>query len=132
MSQPSGVAEGDQVGISVPATSVYVGLLRTLATGVGSRLDLPVDQIEDLRLAVGEAAAILLDQAEESGSIRCQVTVLAGELVLRMSTTAKDPQAPSPDSFSWTILSALAPRLQAHVSGEELSVTLAVDRPVLA
>ncbi|WP_219635580.1 hypothetical protein [Nocardioides ungokensis] len=41
--------------LKVPADSAYVSVLRTTTAGLAARLDFPIDDIEDLRIAVGEA-----------------------------------------------------------------------------
>ena len=48
----------------VPATPGSVQVLRNVVAGVAARLDMPIDQIEEVRLAVTEAATLLLDEAE--------------------------------------------------------------------
>jgi serine/threonine-protein kinase RsbW len=47
----------------VPATPGSVQILRNVVAGVAARLDMPIDQIEEVRLAVTEAASLLLDEA---------------------------------------------------------------------
>jgi serine/threonine-protein kinase RsbW len=39
-------------------------VLRNVAAGVAARLDMPIDQIEDVRLAVAEAASLLLQETQ--------------------------------------------------------------------
>lgn len=62
----------------VPASPGSVQVLRNVVAGVAARLDMPIDQIEEVRLAVTEAASLLLDEAEAT--------------VLRL-TIGDDPQA---------------------------------------
>ena len=47
----------------VPATPEFVQVLRNVAAGVAARLEMPIDQIEEIRLAVTEAASLLLEEA---------------------------------------------------------------------
>src|SRR4029078_13735568 len=43
------------VSLRVPAEGAYVSVLRTMTAGLAARLDFTVDDIEDLRIAGGEA-----------------------------------------------------------------------------
>ena len=50
----------DAVEIRLPADSAYLSVLRTATAGLAARLDFTLDEIEDLRIAVDEACALLL------------------------------------------------------------------------
>ncbi len=52
------------VELRLPADSAYVSVLRTTSAGLAARLDFTLDDIEDLRMAVGEATALVLPEAE--------------------------------------------------------------------
>ena len=47
----------------MPAEGAYLSVLRTATAGLAARLDFTLDEIEDLRIAVDEACAMLLPQA---------------------------------------------------------------------
>ena len=49
-----------EVRLRVPAHGAFLSLIRTTSAAVAARLELTIDEIEDLRIAVDEAAAILL------------------------------------------------------------------------
>lgn len=58
----------DLVTLSVPRDAVYGGVLRLVLAGLGTRLDLPLEQTDELQLAVeallegdGPAAALALE-----------------------------------------------------------------------
>jgi serine/threonine-protein kinase RsbW len=51
------------VSAEVPASPDFVQVLRNVAAGVAARADMPIDQIEEIRLAVTEAASLLLTEA---------------------------------------------------------------------
>src|SRR4029078_7207541 len=52
------------VELRLPADGVYVSVVRTTTAGLAARLDFLIDDIEDLRIAVGEACAMVLPEAE--------------------------------------------------------------------
>jgi serine/threonine-protein kinase RsbW len=54
------VTPPEVVSAEVPATPEFVQVLRNVAASVAARVDLPIDQIEEIRLAVAEAASLLL------------------------------------------------------------------------
>ena len=56
------------VEIRLPADSAYLSVLRTATAGLAARLDFTLDEIEDLRIAVDEACAMLLPQALRAAS----------------------------------------------------------------
>ena len=51
------------VELRLPADSAYLAVLRTATAGLAARINFTLDDIEDLRIAVDEACAILLPQA---------------------------------------------------------------------
>jgi serine/threonine-protein kinase RsbW len=53
----------DVVVLRLPAVGAYLSVLRTATASLASRLDFTIDDIEDLRIAVDEACAMLLAQA---------------------------------------------------------------------
>ena len=53
----------DVVEMRLPADWAYLSVLRTATAGLAARLDFTLDEIEDLRIAVDEACAMLLPDA---------------------------------------------------------------------
>ena len=53
------------VTVSFPAQTQYVSLARTMAAAMAVRADLPIDQLEDLRLQLDGGALGLLPVVEE-------------------------------------------------------------------
>src|SRR5919202_3533665 len=58
----------DTVDLRVPADPAYLAVLRTATAGLAARLDLTLDEIEDLRIAVDEACALVLGPQALDGS----------------------------------------------------------------
>ena len=65
----------DRVTVRMPAEGAYLSVLRTATAGLAARLDFTLDEIEDLRIAVDEACAMLLSQARPGGSLECDFTL---------------------------------------------------------
>lgn len=118
----------DVVEMRVPASSAYLSVLRTAAAGLAARLDFTLDEIEDLRIAVDEACALLLPLASHDTDLTCLFTVEPAALQVRVSAPAPGAATPSRDTFAWTVLSALAGEVDAGVADGVLTVSLRKTR----
>jgi serine/threonine-protein kinase RsbW len=98
----------DHVQLSMPAESAYLSVLRTATAGLAARLDFTLDEIEDLRIAVDEACAMLLAQAIPGTSLECGFDLGTDQVTITVSVVAAEPRIPAKDTFAWTVLSALA------------------------
>ena len=76
------------VELRVPADTAYVAVLRTTTAGLAARLDFTLDDIEDLRIAVGEACAMVLEQARADGDLHATFDLGSGELSVTVSADA--------------------------------------------
>ena len=54
------MSQHPDVELRIPADSAYVAVLRMATAGLAARLDFTLDDIEDLRIAVDEACAMVL------------------------------------------------------------------------
>lgn len=101
-------AGNGQVSISVPSSADHVSLLRALVGFYAAREDFTLDEVDDLRMAVEEAAVQLLRRTTED-QLHLVVSTSDGQLQAELTTTVR-PDRPLMDetSLSWVILSALA------------------------
>ena len=113
------------VELRIPADSAYLAVLRTATAGLAARLDFTLDDIEDLRIAVDEACAMVLPQAREHSDLTCSFELEATRLTVAVTATCDAPTPPNRDGFAWTVLSALTNEVRAEVDGDRLTVTLA-------
>src|SRR3954469_14991389 len=104
----SSVDARDVVELRLPAAPAYLGVVRTATAGLAARLDFTLDEIEDLRIAVDEACAMLLTQAVPGADLECQVALQSDGMRIAVSVLTLDGLEPSRDTFAWTVLSALA------------------------
>lgn len=100
----------DVVQLTVPADPAYVAVVRTAAAGLAARADLTLDRIEDLRIAVDEACALLLsgprtDGRPGLGSISCVFTL--EDSALTVEVVGPQVQLPDQTAFAWAVLEAL-------------------------
>jgi len=109
--------------LTVPPDSRYLSVLRTAAAGLAAHLAFTLDDIEDLRIAVDEACALLLEQASPNARLRCEFGLTEQALRVRASAACDQPAVPSREGFSWTVLSALTSALDMEVEDDELIIT---------
>ena len=98
----------DVVDVRLPAASAYLSVLRTATAGLAARLDFTLDEIEDLRIAVDEACAMLLPQARGESMLDCRFELDESALTVRVTVESDEGRLPERESFSWTVLTALA------------------------
>ena len=100
-------------------------MLRTATAGLAARLDFTLDEIEDLRIAVDEACAILLQQAVPGSVLSCVFRLVDDSLEVTVSAPTTDGRAPERDTFAWTVLSALAGKVDSTVADDRtVSISL--------
>ncbi len=136
MSQPPEPSEGSSatpradVELRLPADGVYVSVVRTTTAGLAARLDFLIDDIEDLRIAVGEACAMVLPEADLESDLVCSYYLAPGRLTVEVAVTASSPEGPEYDSFAWQVLSTMATRAEADASGGQFAVRLTMESGV--
>ena len=113
------------VMLRIPADSAYLAVLRTATAGLAARLDFTLDDIEDLRIAVDEACAMVLPQARPDSDLTCTFDLDAARLTVAVSAECDSPRPPNRGGFAWTVLAALTNEVSAEVEGDTLTVTLA-------
>jgi len=123
---PSGAGR-DLVVLRLPAAGAYLSVLRTATASLASRLDFTIDDIEDLRIAVDEACAMLLTQALPGADLECTFELTADAIRVDVSVLTLDGQQPSRDTFAWTVLTALAGQVDSSVDADD-RVTLSLRK----
>ena len=125
---PEAGRDEDLVVLTVPADGAYLSVLRTATAGLAARLHFTLDEIEDLRIAVDEACAMLLSDAPRSTELTCRFEVSADALSVAVRVPDVGQKLPGADTFAWTVLSALAGDVRADVSGGSATIWLTKRR----
>jgi serine/threonine-protein kinase RsbW len=121
--------EDDVVHLSVPADVSYLAVLRTATAALAARLQFALDEIEDLRIAVDEACAMLLAVAAHDAELDCRFAVTEDALTVRVAVaTVPGAQLPAQSSFAWKVLTALTTEVTAEVSGGRAAIKLLTRR----
>jgi serine/threonine-protein kinase RsbW len=94
-------SEGEAVvELTIPGKPEYVGVARLAILGVASRMRFSYDEVEDIRLAVGEACTTAIERANSAQitaqevHVRCIIDPT--RLVVEVSDNAPVPSAPDP------------------------------------
>src|SRR5206468_832231 len=87
--------QADMVTIKLPAAGAYLSVLRTATAGLAARLDFTLDEIEDLRIAVDEACAMLLAQAGPGAALDCTFTLNGDSIRAGVRVLPLDGRQPS-------------------------------------
>ncbi|GAB3593316.1 anti-sigma regulatory factor [Angustibacter peucedani] len=105
----------DVVELEVPADAAYVAVVRTATAGLAARLDLTLDRIEDLRIAIDEACTLLIHHPEQTGAVDDHISCLftLDESALTCDVTGPDVELPEPTAYAWAVLSALVDSLES-------------------
>jgi serine/threonine-protein kinase RsbW len=119
-----------EVTLTFPADTSNVRLARTVAAAMAARADLPVDQLEDVRLAVDEAVSQLIFDAEADATISCRFALAGTDLDIAVSGLTRTGDVPSTETFSWMVLSALVDAVAAESSSRVVTLRLHVVRHV--
>lgn len=118
------------IDLAVPAHPYYLGLIRSTAAHIAAHADLTIDAIDDLRLAVDEAFAVLIAHKPDSGAVTIRFTIQPERLDIELTGPAGSP-APDKTSFAWTVLTALVHEVSIQTSPAGL-VTLLLTAKVVA
>jgi serine/threonine-protein kinase RsbW len=99
------------IRVAVPARPDVLHLLRSVTATVGARLSLPLDDLEDLRIAVDEAATLLLARSGDAERT-LHLDLTSGDRTLRVRVRLEPavPDAPDDDprtSWPWRVISGI-------------------------
>ena len=118
------------VELRLPADGAYVSVLRTAASGLAARLDFTIDDIEDVRMAVSEACALALPEADEDSDLVAQFYLDPGSITASVSVTAADPKPTDFDSWAWQVLTALTAKASSSAAEGQFTVSMTLRSAV--
>jgi serine/threonine-protein kinase RsbW len=102
---------GTLIRVAVPARADLLHLLRSVTGSVGARVSLGIDDLEELQIAVDEAATLLLEGADERGQT-LHLQLESADRTLRASIRLEPGVSARPDddpegSWPWRVISGL-------------------------
>lgn len=122
----SDLAPGERpVELRLPADGAYASVVRTLAAGLAARLDFTMDDIEDVRMVVSEAVALVLESAGE-GELVCRFHLADTRLHLAISTSVDGVVDVDYQHFGWQVLAVLAEDAAIEATADRYAVRATV------
>lgn len=125
MANMSAPVDSDVI-VTVPSQAAFVHVLRSVAASVAARTDLPVDDIDDLRMAIDEASSQLLLLRPSAATLTLRLHVIEGGVETVVSVDGPAPAGWPPgalrESLAWNVLSGLS---------DELSFELVAGAPAI-
>ena len=102
------------IELHTTASVIAIPTIRTVAADLAARADFDLDSIDDLRMAVDDACAMLVRIAAPNATLSCSFTVQAERIELAAEVDADDSAGPLPTrSFGWRVLESLADDVSA-------------------
>jgi serine/threonine-protein kinase RsbW len=125
MTWPSG-----SVTLEVPAHEDFVAAIRGMTRSLAVLGDLAVDDVEELQMAIDEAATLLLPivDPDHDGGLRTTFDVAPGTLRLTLTACCRPGETVDRDGLAWMMLTALDPGAAVTVQGPEISIAVGRSR----
>lgn len=120
-----GAARAD-VELRLPADAAFVSVLRTAAAGLAARMDFTIEDIEELRMAVSEAFALVLDGADPGADLTTAFYLGEGRVTAAVSTSARTAPEVDEDGFAWQVLEALTTTSETAFADGVFTLTITV------
>jgi serine/threonine-protein kinase RsbW len=96
---------GEAVRLALPASPDYVRIVRLTASGIATNLGFDVDELDDLRVAVGELVNLTLEVCKPE-TLEVLFTVDGTELRIQGTAPAAEARVIELDSLTRQILDA--------------------------
>ena len=91
-----------------------------------------LEQLEDVRLAVGEAAGLLAANAQPDTLIDVRLETEADAVLIAITGRCEGSVLPREDSFAWAVLAALVVDLWAEETPDGVTISLRSSRATAA
>ena len=124
------MSDRPDVELRLPAESAYVAVLRMTTAGLAARLDFTLDDIEDLRMAVGEACALVLEHATPGGDLHASFDLSDGSIRVSVSADSSTGSDPDQDSFGWQVLTALTSDVDTTRTDDKMWLSFTVGSSI--
>lgn len=111
---------------NVPARSEFVSVLRGMVASVGARIDLPYEQIDELRMAVDEACALLL-RLSPGETLWLRLQPADASLTAEVGSDAPVSDWPPPaveESWPWRVIAGLSDEARFDTSDRGPSIVI--------
>lgn len=113
---------GDEITLTLPAAPELVRIARLTGAGLATRIGMGYDEVEDVRIAVGEACSLLIGDGSRPGTLVLDFTLGPDALALTVTGHLEGP-APATDpgqDLSEQILDAVADDHRVDRAGDRV------------
>jgi serine/threonine-protein kinase RsbW len=118
----------DCIRVEIPAATINMAIARTVAAAMAARADLTLDQIEDVRLAMDEGLAYIIEVASDGAMVTCELCVADGVVSATLASTVVSSTVAEPNPFAWTVLTALVGDVDLRVDDGSIRLQWNVAR----
>jgi len=131
MADNTGASRAD-VELRLPAEGAYATIVRTTAAGLAARMDFTIDDIEDLRIAIGEASALVIPEADPGSDLVASFWFGRASMTVELQAEAMDEPPLDTESFAWQVLDTMAQDASAGSAEGRFRVRFTVTSAVAA
>lgn len=112
------------VELSGPAVTSHVALIRSATAAICAGADFTLDALEDLQLAVDEACAVAIADADQDSRLHVSWRIRGPEVAIDVSCPSRSGSPVATNTFAWTVLTALVDRAESNVQEGRLHIRL--------
>lgn len=113
-----------EVVLTLPAVPEFVRLARLTCAGLATRIGMGYDEVEDLRIAVGEACSTVIGDGAREGRLTLRFALAPDSLSVEVTgDLAGTPPAEVDTSLSDQILDAVVDEHSISVSDDRVTLT---------
>ena len=109
----------DEIRLTLPAAAEFARLARLTVAGLATRIGFSYDEVEDLRIAVGEACSLLVTNERTGSALELVFLIQPSRLEIDVSGPV-DPRASAEDGLSKQILEAVVDEFELGPAGVRL------------
>lgn len=114
----------DEVVLTLPAVPEFVRLARLTCAGLATRLGMGYDEVEDLRIAVGEACSAVIGDGTRDGRITLRFALVPDALSIEVvGELAGAPDDEIDTTLSDQILDAVVDEHTISIADDRVSLT---------
>ena len=115
----------DTIRMTIPALLAFVRLPRVAIAGLATRSGFSYDEVEDLRLAVGEVCQVLLDGADRDGTLTIEFAVERGAMRVEVTVDAPPGRLEGVgEKLAEQILAATVGKIEVHDDGRRIAFSM--------
>lgn len=116
---------GNEITLTLPASPEFVRVARLTGAGLATRAGMAYDDVEDLRIAVGEACSLLIGTGSRPGVLTLTFDLVTDAITV-VITGALDGDPPTDDDdteLSDQILGAVVDEHGVELAGDRIWIT---------